>query len=179
MADSNFNMKTDFRSFNIPEDKDRSEYNTPERRTDIYNRITNDTLFDLPSYRDMASEYGVSKSTISDDINSEIRPFMVNVEFNQKRVKSDVASAMQWALERAKEDGEPDDVRKISKDFVKILQSVGQIEEEPDKLEVEGDLDVSTSLRDSFSKYHGDGDDADSDDTSTDSQQAGGVESQQ
>jgi len=154
-----YNFKEDYRSVSIPDDKDKEEYSPYERRAELYRRVRESGFGGLDTYSSLADEFGVSSSQINKDINDELRPFIVEVEFNQKQVKSSVASAMERAMELAQESGDADDIRKVAKDYMKIMQSVGAVEEEPDKVEVDADVNVSDSLRESFSKYHGDSDD--------------------
>lgn len=160
---SDYSPRSSYASVEIPDDKDRTDYTWEERRADIYRRIRENGFGNIDSRADMGDDYGVAPNQIQEDI-ERLRKYIVEVDFKQANVKSAISNAMQKALKLAEESDDADDIRKVAKDYMKIMQSVGAVEEEPDKLEVEGDLDVSGSLRESFSKYHGDSaGDADSD----------------
>jgi len=126
----------------IPDEKDRTNYTYNERRATIYKlMMRKGDPAQLPSYRSLADEFGVSSTeTIHKDVNKFVKPFI------QENLSSDVRVRMKTLLDKSIEeyiDSENSDAEdyekafKLMKEFGDWLFDEGSIEKAPEKQQVE------------------------------------------
>jgi len=136
----------------VPKELPKEELEADERRADIYRRVKNvGRVKRLDStYVEMGEEYGVSPSTISNDIEI-IRRYIVEEELSTSKMRETFANSLEWALDEAMDEGDYSAVPRILKQKKKWLQDIGYEEKSADKHEVEhkGDV-VGQRLRDAY-----------------------------
>jgi len=148
----NKDYKHDYSTVAIPNDLNQKDYDTRQRRAEIYERIRDKGFGGLDTYRNLAEEYGVkSPNSIKQDI-EDIRKYMLEEDFNREKFRTKISDNLMWAAKKAREENDYSEASKIAKRINKYMQSIGVEEEEPDKVEVE--RSVSDNLRKAFKKHH-------------------------
>lgn len=122
--------QADYASLDAPDDKKKKEYDTYERRADIYNEIKNlGSPTRLPSYRKLAERYGCkSKSSITKDM-KELRKYILKNDFQSAKTQTMIGSAMERALEGALQNRDWKDAVKIASEFQDWLNITGREED--------------------------------------------------
>jgi len=128
----------DLKKVEIPDVEDKTGFEPNQRRADLYRRViaAGGTNGLDNTYQELGAEYGVSTSSIGDDVRI-IRKYIIDKELNTEKIKEDVAGSLQWALQEAKEEGDYKAVPRIIKQKMKFAQDVGSLEKSADKVEVE------------------------------------------
>jgi len=125
--------QADYASLDAPEDKKKKEYDTYERRADIYDEIKNlGSPTRLPGYRKLAERYGCkSKNSITMDM-KELRKYILKNDFQSAKTQTMIGSAMERALEGALQNREWKDAVKIASEFQDWLNVTGREEDYSD-----------------------------------------------
>lgn len=145
----------DYQKIPLDNVDNKKDYVAAQRRADIYRQLKEEYGYigNLPSSRDLGEEYGVSHTTIVEDMD-EIRKYILDHDMQEDRVASKVNSALERLADRAAELGEEaedaSDVKQAAqtvKEFKKWIQETGSVEKEPEQVEHKGDaVNVSFDL---------------------------------
>lgn len=146
----------DLKKVEIPGLEDKSGFEPDQRRADLYRRIMDagGTNGLDETYQELGEEYGVSTSSIGDDVRI-IRKYIIDKELNTEKIKEDVAGSLQWALQEAKSEGDYNAVPRILKQKMKFAQDVGSLEKSAEKHEIEHKGGMADKLAEIYSEERG------------------------
>ena len=127
-----------YRALNPPKDKDREDYTYAERRSELYDAIDRAGHYrNLErSTRELGNRYGVSHTTIRKDIQAILD---WKADHLGENTTAELETLKTRAVEKALEDNEPEKAYSIITTHLRNLQSVGEVEQTPDKHEVTGE----------------------------------------
>lgn len=122
--------QADYGSMDPDPEKDKKEYDTYERRADIYQEIKKKgSPKRLPGYRALAERYGCkSKSSITKDM-KELRKYILKYDYNSLKTQTMIGTAMERALEGALQNRDWKDAVKIASEFQDWLNITGREED--------------------------------------------------
>lgn len=159
-----------YRDLEPPADKPRTEYQWPERRAELYDRIERvGSWRNLPqSLRDLGDQYDVSHSTIRKDIDRLLEwqkehlgeDAIAELELLEGSIVEDYLDAARYYRKMASETDDPKERAKYLQKSAELkekafrtaeaklrdLLQTGDIEPSADKLEIEGTLEHEGEL---------------------------------
>jgi len=151
-----------FKSIEIPKSIDKEDYETNQRRAELYERAleANGVKNLDKTYAEIGDEYGMSSTTINDDLNI-VREYIINEEFDTRRMKETLGQALQWAIEEATKEGDYNAIPRIIKEKKKLAQDLGALDKAAKKHEIEHSGDgFANELRNLYEADDGDSDEA-------------------
>jgi len=148
----------DYRSVEVPDEKDFEDYSYHERRAYIYEgALENGGVRMLDeTYREMADKFDVHTSTIGDDVDA-VREAILKFEFTKENIREDVASTLMWISKKAREEGDMSTARKATKTYKDWAMELGIEEKEPERVEVSHEGAFADKLADIYEDETGDG----------------------
>lgn len=130
-------MYANYREVSASEDKSPEDYTTAERRAAIFDRIEQAGHYRAlqRTYRDLGEHYGVSHTTIRNDITAVLEWQEQNLS---PHAEAELETLKTRAVERLLEQGEPAEAYELMRKHYEALQDMGERERPPDKHEVSG-----------------------------------------
>jgi len=130
-------MYANYREVSAPESKEPEEYTTAERRAAIFDRIERAGHYRAlqRTYRDLGDLYGVSHTTIRNDITAVLEWQKENLS---PHAEAELEHLKTRAVEELIEEGEYAEAYDLMRKHYKSLQEMGEREKAADKHEVSG-----------------------------------------
>lgn len=125
-----------YRDITAPLDKPYPEYTYVERRAKLYDMIEQAGHYRnlQRTQRQIAEQFGVSHTTIGNDISAVNEWIAQNVGDN---AEVELESLKNTAVQELVDQGRPDDAYRIMAEHYKILQDMGVKDREPDEIEID------------------------------------------
>jgi len=139
-----------YRALSAPETKPREEYTYAERRAELYDLIDQKGHYrNLErSTRQLGDRFDVSHVTIQNDIEAILE---YKTQHLGENTKAELETLKTKAVQDALENGDADKAYSIMSQHLTNLQSLGTIQEEPDKVEHQGSIiDLPDSVTDNW-----------------------------
>jgi DNA-binding FadR family transcriptional regulator len=130
-------MYANYREVSAPDEREPEDYTTAERRAAIFDRIEQAGHYRAlqRSYRELGDHYGVSHTTIRNDITAVLEWQKDNLS---PHAEAELESLKTRAVEQLLEQGEPAEAYELMRKHYEALQDMGERERPPDKHEVSG-----------------------------------------
>jgi len=127
-----------YRALSPDPDKQRPEYTYAERRSELYDMLDRAGHYRNleQSTRQLGDRYGVSHTTIRKDIQAILD---WKADHLGENTEAELETLKTKAVQDALDAGDADKAYSIMSEHLSNLQSLGTIQEEPDKHEVEHD----------------------------------------
>jgi len=125
-----------YRALSPPPTKAREEYTYAERRAELYDALDNAGHYRNleQSTRQLGDRYGVSHTTIRKDIQAILD---WKTEHLGDETEAELETLKTKAVQDALENGDADKAYKIMSQHLQNLQSLGELDKEPEQAEVE------------------------------------------
>lgn len=133
-----FSDHPDYASFELPEDTPKDEWAWQHRRAYIYRQLIDRGHHQLLNKTDLATEFGVTRKTIYDDLDKIAEYIDQEMATNHR---SETVAVFQKAVKELLDEGEYAQAAKVQSQFSQWLAGQGEIDTEPQTVRVEHSVD--------------------------------------
>lgn len=131
-------MHANYRQINPPDDTAKEDYTPGERRAEIFDLIEQAGHYRnlQRSYRQLGNQYGVTKQQIRKDI---VRVLEWKADNLSPHAEAELETLKTKAIQTKLDENKPGEAYDIMSKHLENLQTLGEIQREPEKHEVEFD----------------------------------------